>query len=284
MKKWLYEHLWKTAPDHLFWIVGAALILIVSGATPEEWLQKAANQIHRDVIPMLSINTLSLILRLFPIVLGLMLFGWAVVLLRRDRPTVATSATPIPPTERPPLPAQASVVGQSALLKRYGGNDLARLDEALYSMFDYITKISGPAQRDAEYNLVHNWEVKMLSPEQGPLYFILEIERIRGELLRCHKALHNMIYNEYNYYMEELRDASFEGRSTELFTCLDDFKQVISALQPNASLDHSKLRLLIGDKHAKFAKGVADYAFWIRDARERIRQKRDEISSLQGAP
>jgi hypothetical protein len=168
-------------------------------------------------------------------------------------------------------------------LQRYSSADRARLDDALYKMFDSITTIAIPAQRAAEHNLLHNWETKMQSPGQGPKYFVNEIDRIRAEAGKCHAILHRMIYEEYNYYMAELREAALEGKESQFFLSLDHFRQVVMALPPTAS-SAPELRLLVGDNHNKMAQGVAEYAFWIRDARERIKQKRDEIQSLQRTP
>ena len=165
-------------------------------------------------------------------------------------------------------------------LQRYSATDRARLDDALYKMFDLITTIAIPAQRAAEHNLLHNWETKMLSPGQGPKYFVNEIDRIRAEAGKCQTILHRMIYAEYNYYRDELREAVLEGKEIEFFLSLDHFRQVAMALPPTAS-SAAQLRLLVEDNHNRLAQGVAEYAYWIRDARERIKQKRDELQSLQ---
>ena len=89
-----------------------------------------------------------------------------------------------------------------------------------------------------------------------------------------------MIYEEYNYYMAELREAALEGKESRFFLSLDHFRQVVMALPPTAS-SAAELRLLVGDNHNKMAQGVAEYAFSIRDARKGIKQKRNEIQSLQ---
>jgi hypothetical protein len=179
--------------------------------------------------------------------------------------------------------APPPVASPNTPLQRYNSADRARLDDALYKMFDAITTIAIPAQRDAEYNLLHNWETKMQSPGQGPRYFINEIDRIRAEAVKCHAILHRLIYEEYNYYMDELRQAAVEGKESQFFSSLDHFRQVVMALLPTPS-SAAQLRLLIGDNHKKVAQGVAEYAVWIRDARESIKRKREEIQNLQRTP
>lgn len=168
------------------------------------------------------------------------------------------------------------------LLKQYGASDRARLDDALYAIFNVITVCAEPLRRDAEYNLVHNWEAKMASPQQGPAYFLAEIDRVRVEAAVCFKKIYDMIYKDYNYYMEELRDASVEVSASKIFGVLDDFKGVVQALPPNPSM--VQLRVLVADKHRIFAQGIEEYGRWIGDVRTRVQMKREYILTLQGSP
>ncbi len=213
------------------------------------------------------------------IIFGLGFVGAAAVYFWPTRPpTPRDSAAHAGPTVTP----SPSTPEPKILLKQYNAADRVRLDEALYKMFDTITVIEIPLQREAEYNLVHNWESKMISPTRGPAYFITELDRIRKETGAGHQRIHDLIYKEYNYYMEELRDAAIEARTTSFFTTLDEFRKVVIELPPNPTMN--QLRVLVADKHKAFAQGVADYGRWIGDARRRIEQKRDYIMTLQGSP
>jgi hypothetical protein len=226
------------------------------------------------------------------IVIGALLIvtgvGWLMREQRNgDEPNVKTSApapSPIVPgkpgtsiTQSPPVASEAKI-----LTKQYSATDRARLDDALYKMFDIITIVEMPLQREAEVNLIQNWEQKMLSPTLGPTYFVSEIDRIRKTSTAGHQRIYDIIYKEFNYYMEELRDAAIEKRTTSFFTALDNFRVVVNALPPNPTMD--QLRVLVADKHKLLAQGVEDYGRWIGDARRRIQQKRDYILTLQGTP
>jgi hypothetical protein len=60
MNKWLHEHLWNTLPEHIIWLTLGAIILVLSGATPEEWLKLLIEKLPPFISPTASADTLLL--------------------------------------------------------------------------------------------------------------------------------------------------------------------------------------------------------------------------------
>jgi uncharacterized membrane protein YedE/YeeE len=63
MNEWLQEHLWNTLPEHIIWLTFGAIILVLSGAAPEEWLKSFIEKLIPSITHTMSVGTLALITR-----------------------------------------------------------------------------------------------------------------------------------------------------------------------------------------------------------------------------
>jgi hypothetical protein len=108
MKEWLREHIWNTLPEHIFWLLFAAIILVLSGATPEEWIKSLINIAMPSITSVMSINTLSIIVRLVFGLIGICIivpwYFWPVRRTSRVR-----AVPPSPPQSAPSIASRERI-------------------------------------------------------------------------------------------------------------------------------------------------------------------------------
>jgi hypothetical protein len=85
MMKWLHEHLWTQIAEHIPWIIFGGVLLALTGFTPEEWINRAIDQLPRSIFSTVSIGTLAIAVRIFLGSLGLLFILVALVRWERLR-------------------------------------------------------------------------------------------------------------------------------------------------------------------------------------------------------
>ena len=89
-------------------------------------------------------------------------------------------------------------------VKQIPATDKERLDLALYETFDAIAKLAMPPYNDARY-LTENWETKLIDASARRELFA-EILAIRAKYVKFAQRMHHIVFNDYYYYIDELRD------------------------------------------------------------------------------
>jgi hypothetical protein len=149
------------------------------------------------------------------------------------------------------------------------------LDAALYELFDAITKEAMPSYREAGY-LPANWHMKLTSPD-GRRAVLNEIDRIRPEYVKFIDHINRIIYTDYNYYMSSLQEV-IQGGRMDLAQNLDKLKTTIEALPEASTLQTVRL---IEPQLNDFKKLVEAESVWAGQVRDKIRQKRNELSQAK---
>jgi len=172
------------------------------------------------------------------------------------------------PTVKPP---------PQLLLKSYKSKiDREKLDAALLELFQVLNSDAVAARRNAEYNLIHNWETRFVN--DGRDVFLGLIDSVRADVLTAVTHINRVTYGtEYAYYLDELQDALREDQSSNLLGPLDALKSIAAAVPEKLSLE--QLRILMSSQHAAFEKAVKDNGNWLGDALQRVRLKRQALES-----
>jgi hypothetical protein len=165
----------------------------------------------------------------------------------------------------------------SVLLKIYKSQiDRQKLDAALYELFQVLNSHAANAKRNAEYNLIHNWETRFVNDGRG--VFLGLIDSVRDDVQTALMHINRITYGkEYAYYSDELRDALREDQSSNLLGPLDALKSIAAAVPEKLSLE--QLRILMSSQHAVFEKAVEDNGKWLGGALQRVRLKRQALES-----
>ena len=148
--------------------------------------------------------------------------------------------------------------------------DKERLDLALYEIFDTITKLAMPPYNEARY-LPHNWEGKLMGVNERRA-FLADMERIRADYVKFLQRMQDIVFKDYYYYRDELRDGVLSGGGyPSLHGDLDDLGNAIRAL-PNAPVALNTVRL-IAPQIEQFSKKVHVTGTWLADTQEQIRKR-----------
>ena len=157
--------------------------------------------------------------------------GWKIQspIVRRNNAVGASRVAPDDPiAPRVMLPVKQSE--PSVLLKIYKSEiDRQKLDAALYELFQVLNSHAAIAKRNAEYNLIHNWETRFVNDGRG--VFLGLIDSVRDDVQTALMHINRVTYGkEYAYYLDELRDALREDQSSNLLGPLDALRSIAAAV------------------------------------------------------
>ena len=160
-------------------------------------------------------------------------------------------------------------------VKQIPATDKERLDLALYETFDAIAKLAMPPYNDARY-LTGNWETKLIDASARRELFA-EIRAIRAKYVKFAQRMHHIVFNDYYYYIDELRDGVLRGGAyPEIAGALDKLQTAIQAV-PEPPVELNTVRL-ITPQVKEFDRSVEAAGRWFHETQELIRRKRTELS------
>jgi hypothetical protein len=306
MKKWLHEHLWNTLPEHIIWFTFGALILMLSGATPEEWINVLIEKLPPFISLTVSAGALALITRVFFGLLGIfvIVFVLASQAVKRRRmlalagmivfgcgfiicaawyfwPTAqqgsATAGAPSALQPRPTGEQHPATVGAPSTQqpsRRYTKADAERMLSALFDLYDTIN-----SNVDAMGRVDGFW----LSPGQQmhgkSIKEKIDIAtRTRERVHNIAKDIYNVIIPKYQYYADDLRPLiQGDGVISQTNGALNDFIDAANLITDTTN--DRLIKLALEPKQTELDRVLADFVGWARDSRTRIATKRSEIES-----
>jgi hypothetical protein len=233
MKKWLHEHLWNTLPEHIIWLTFGALILVLSGATPEEWIKSLIEKFPPFIFSSVSVGALALLTRVFfgligvfviVVVLasqavkrrrmlalaGMIVFGCGFIICtawyfwptgqQGSATAGAPSALPPRPTgEQHPATGGAPSAQQPS--RKYTKADAERMLSALFDLYDTINSNTDAIGRVDGFWLSPGQQMQGKSIKEK-----IEIAtRTRERVHNIAKNIYNVIIPKYQYYADDLR-------------------------------------------------------------------------------
>ena len=296
MKEWLYEHLWKTLPEHTIWMLLCGVVLLLSGATPEEWVKRAVDQLPRAIVQTTSMDALALIVRVSLLVLGLMLICLALVLWRRNRRSVITSIIPAtqgvgentgtPGTPVPselPLPPNAEFRYDGKVFwgvpRRYTKDEAEDMRRLLREVYDSVNAKSAPLVANYDGPAVmftRNW-VSIIK-EQGLQSAIADLDGIRSQVRAAHTELQALLDRKPYYRQDIAAIINDHGDAGIMNGALNDYIEALKCLPDKPTVD--LLKLAVGPIEDKFTKAIDGYTKWIAAFNTKMLLVKEELEFL----
>jgi hypothetical protein len=302
MKNWLQEHLWNTFPEHIIWLTLGAIILMLSGVTPEEWIRVLIAKLPTFITPAVSIGTLSLITRVFfgligvsvivvvlasqavnlPLV-GMIVFGCCFIICatwyfwptREQGSATAGAPSAVSPRQTGEQhPATVGATSAQQPSRKYTKADAERMLSALFDLYETINSNADAIGRVDGFWLSPGQQMQGKSIKEK-----IDIATRTRELVHnMAKDIYNVIIPKYEYYADDLRPLiQGDGVISQANGALNDF--IDAANLVTDTTNDRLIKLALEPKQTDLDHVMANFAGWARDSKTRITTKRREIES-----